>query len=581
MVWRINMIFDFFRRKKAIPAPWSKYYTSEELDIKIPNISMYEQVRLSSLKYPNNKAIEYLGKSITYKEFINLIDKCAISFKELGINKGDIVTICLPNIPEALVALYALNKLGSIANMLHPLSAEEEIKESLNSTKSKYMIFLDSFYSRIENIIWSTDVKKVIFVSPSDSLNIFKRIGYKISQIGKYKKYPKNRLFTSWRKFINKSKFKTMSEYTKYGKNTPAVILHSGGTSGVPKNVVLQNRAFILASMQEKIALKQLNSGDCCLAIMPNFHGFGLSVLMHTPLSLGCYSILVPRFDAKKFDTLFKKTRPTCVLGVPTLYEALLNCHNEKDLDLSFLKYVVSGGDILTKSLEDRFNEYLKEHNSKAVITQGYGLSEALAAVCLACDNVNKSGSVGIPMAGNYVKIIDSTTRKIVPYGEVGEIVIHTKALMMGYLNNEVETNSAMQIHDDGHIWLHTGDLGYMDEDGFIFYKGRKKRMIITSGYNVYPSHIEQVIESHPAVLQCTVIGIPHPYKQEVAKAFIVLKEGFHGLFIKSEIKNFCKKNLAKYMVPYEFVYRKQLPKTKLGKVDFEKLKSDIGEDDD
>ena len=576
------MLFDFFRVKKRVPTPWRKYYTDEEMNYDIPNISIYEQVRQTSLKYPNYKAIEYLGKGITYKEFISLVDKASISFNELGINKGDIVTICLPNVPEALISLYALNKLGAIANMLHPLSAEEEIRQSLNSTKSRYLVFLDQFYEKIENIIKQTEVEKVIFVNPADSLNVFKRIIFKISKIGKYKKYPSDKLFMSFRKFMNLSIGKKMKEYTKYGKNTPAVILHSGGTSGTPKNVVLQNRAFILGAEQTGgIMMKNLYPGDCCLAIMPNFHGFGLSVLMHTPLALGCYSILVPQFDAKKFDTLFKKTRPSCVLGVPTLYEALLKCNNEKNLDLSFLKYVVSGGDILTKNLEDRVNTYLKEHNSKAHITQGYGLSEALAAVCLACDDINKSGSVGIPLAGNYVKIIDPATRKIMPYGEVGEIVVNTRSMMIGYLNDESETNTALQIHDDGYVWLHTGDLGYMDNDGFIFYKGRIKRMIITSGYNVYPSHIEEVIEAHPAVLQCTVIGVPHPYKQEVAKAFIVLKEGYRGLLVKADIRNYCKKNLAKYMVPHDFVYRKQLPKTKLGKVDFQKLQSDIGVDDD
>lgn len=573
-------ILDFFRKKKAIPAPWKKYYTKEELDIKIPNISMYEQVRLSSERYANYVAIEYLKKKITYKELISKIDKCARAFESLNIKKGDIVTICLPNIPEALICLYALNKLGAIGNMLHPLSAEEEIKLSLNSTKSKYLLFMDSFYNKIENIIRDTSVEKVIFVSAADSLNIIKRSIYKISQIGKYKKYPKDKLFISYRKFIKLSKKIEIAHYPKYGRNTPAVILHSGGTSGTPKNVVIQNRSFVLASIQEKIMLKRLRAGDCCLAIMPNFHGFGLSVLMHTPLSLGCYTILVPRFDAKKFDILFKETKPTCVLGVPTLYEALLNCKNVSNLDLSFLKYVVSGGDLLSKNLEDRFNNYLKEHGSSATITQGYGLSEGLAAVSLACDSINKSGSVGIPLPGNYIKIIDGD-RKIVPYGTVGEIVIHSKGLMMGYLNDESETNSALQVHDDGYVWLHTGDLGYMDEDGFIYYKGRRKRMIISSGYNVYPSHVEEVIESHPAVLQCTVIGVPHPYKQEVCKAFIVLKPGFHGLFIKSEIKNYCKKNLAKYMVPYYYVYRKNLPKTKLGKVDFKKLQSDVGVDDD
>ncbi len=574
-------IFSIFRIKRKIPTPWSKYYSEDDLNIKIPNISMYDQVNKSFLDYPNNTAYEYFGKKTKYKKFIKQINRASMSFKTLGIKKGDIVTICMPNLPEALIALYALNRIGAIANMLHPLSAEEEIKTSLISTKSKHLVMIDMFYNKIKTNIYETGVDKVIFVSASTSMNLLLKIGYKISQIGKYEKYPHKNKFMSWNKFMGLAKHKEDDITDKFGRDTPAVILHSGGTSGKPKNIVIQNRAFILAARQEQISLKQLKAGDCCLAIMPNFHGFGLSVLMHTPLALGCYTILIPQFNSKKFDTLFKKTKPTCVLGVPTLFEALINCKNEKNLDLSFLKYAVSGGDLLNSSLEEKINKYFAKHNSSAKITQGYGLSEGLAAVTLACDDVNKSGSVGIPLAGNYIKIIDPSTRKTMPYNEVGEICVHTKALMMGYLNDESETNEALQIHDDGYIWLHTGDLGLMDEDGFVFYKGRIKRMIITSGYNVYPSHIEEVIESHPAVLQCTVVGVPHPYKQQVAKAFIVLKEGFHGIFIKKEIKDFCKKNLAHYMVPHQFVYRKQLPKTKLGKVDFQKLQSDIGADDD
>lgn len=574
-------ILDFFKKKKPIPTPWEKYYTAEELNIKIPNISMYEQVKRTALLYPNLVAIKYFNVSITYKKLMNLIDKATISLETMGIKKGDIVTICLPNLPEALIVLYALNKLGAVANMLHPLSAEEEVRQSIENTKSKLLFFTDSFYPKIENIIHSTCVEKVIFVSPADSLNFIMKIGYKIKQRNKYKKYPKDPLFTSFKKFMNLSKNKKMGKYPKYGRNTPAVILHSGGTSGTPKNIVIQNRAFILLSLQGKKILHKLKVGDSCLTIMPNFHGFGLGVVMHTPLVLGVTVILVPQFDAKKFDVLLNKTKPNCVLGVPTLYEALTNSDNVKNLDLSCLKYVISGGDILTKNLEERVNNYLREHNSNATIAQGYGLSESLAAVILAVDNLNKSGSVGIPLPGNYVKIIDRVTRNTMPYNEVGEIVIHTKGMMMGYLNDESETNAALQVHDDGYVWLHTGDLGYMDEDGYVFYKGREKRMIITSGYNVYPSHVEEVIESHPAVLQCTVIGVPHPYKQEVGKAFIVLKSGYHGLFVKADIKNYCKKNLAKYMIPQTFVYRKQLPKTKLGKVDFQKLQSDIGVDDD
>lgn len=574
-------IFDIIiKRKKKLHGVWEKYYSEEELNYKIPDITMYEQILLSENKYSNETAIQYLGRKITYKKLLKEIERAAIGFKKLGVKKGDIVTICLPNFPEALYCLYALNKLGAIANMTHPLSAEGELKEAVNSVNSTILVMCNQFYNKLEPIINQTKLKQVIFVNAADSMKFPLNIGYRLMTIGKFKRIPMRRMYTSWKSFRRSTLFKDKVPYRKFGKNAAAVIIHSGGTSGTPKNVVIQNRAFILGAKQTGDFDLHLKPGDSCLAIMPNFHGFGLSVCMHTALTLGCYTTLVPQFNAKEFDILFNKTKPTVVLGVPTLFEALISNNNVKDLDLSYLKFVVSGGDLLPKSLEERVNNYLKEHNSPAIITQGYGLSEALAAVCLAFPGVNKSGSIGIPLAGNHIKIINSN-REEVPFGEVGEIVIHSKALMMGYLNNEYETNETLQIHDDGHIWLHTGDLGYMDEDGFIFYKGRQKRMIITSGYNVYPSHVEEIIEQHPDVLQCTVVGIPHPYKQEVCKAFIVLKDGKHNLFVKASVKDYCKKNLAKYMIPAEFVFRKQLPKTKLGKVDFRSLQEDQGADDD
>ena len=572
-------IFNKFTRKKKLKNYWDKYYTKEEINYKIPDISMYDQVLTSALKYPNNIAISYLGKKITYTKFIKKIDICAKGFKDLGIKKGSIVTIMLPNVPEALISLYALNKLGAIANMTHPLSSQEEIKNTILSTKSRYLIIYDASYKRIEKFIKTINIKKVIFVSPGDSLNIIKSISFDLLNIFKFKHHPIDKLYIGFKRFMFLSYFKKEVSYKKFGKNTPCVIVHSGGTSGTPKNVVIQNRCFIYAAKGEEIDLKRLKVGDSALAIMPNFHGFGLSVLMHTPLALGCTTILVPKFDARKFDILFDKTKPTCVLGVPTLFEALINSSNVKNLDLSYLKYVISGGDFLSPNLEDRINKYLKDHNSTAKITQGYGLSEALACVTMAHDNINKSGSVGIPLAGTNIKIIDDN-RKEVPFNTVGEIVINSKALMIGYLNNEIETNKALQIHDDGHVWLHTGDLGLMDEDGYIFYKGRLKRMIITSGYNVYPSIIEEVIESYPKVLECTVIGVPHPYKKEVPKAFVVLKEGYNAFLVKAEIREYCKNKLAKYMIPKEIVIRKRLPKTKLGKVDFKSLENDNREDD-
>lgn len=577
------MLFNLFKIKKDIPAPWKKYYDDNEFNIKIPNISIYEQIKRTCLRYPNSVAIEYLGNKIKYKKFLKKIDRCAISFKYNGVKKGDIISICLPNVPEALICLYALNKIGAIGNMIHPLSAEEEIKESLISTKSKYLVMIDMFYFKVKNIISSTNVKKVIFVSASNSMKFYMKLPYKIMNIKKYEHYHLNKLYTNWFLFNLKSLFvnKKNIKFKKYTKNTPAVILHSGGTSGKPKNVVIQNRAFLLLTEQDKVIVKNMNVGEGCLAILPNFHGFGLAVSMHVQIACGYKCILVPTFDPKKFDVLLNKTKPSIIFGVPTLFEALINSNNVKNLDLSNLKYVISGGDTLPKTLEDDVNRYLIKHNADTIITQGYGLTEALSAICLGTKKINKSGSIGIPMPGNYIKIINPATRERCKYNEVGEICIHNKALMLGYLNNETETNEALQMHDDGHIWLHTGDLGYMDEDGFTFYKGRSKRMIICSGYNVYPSHIESVIESHPAVLQCSVVGMPHPYKKEVPKAFIVLKSGFHGLFIKNEIKEFCKKNLEHHMVPYKFIYRKSLPKTKIGKVDFRKLMEDDGVDDE
>ena len=567
-------IFDLFRKKKKLSGRWEKFYKKADLNYKIPNISMYEQIKCTASKYPDYIAYRYFNTKVKYKKFLKQIDRASLSFHKLGVKKGDIVTICLPNFPEAIICVYALNRIGAIANMLHPLSAEEEIKQSLLSTKSIYLVCVDMHYEKIKNFIDETFVKKTIYVSAADSMDLLLKIGYKITN-SNFEKYVHNSKNMSWNSFYNLSLLMKDVRFKAYGKNTAAVILHSGGTSGTPKNVVIQNRAFILICKQGRVSLKNLTAGDSCLSIMPNFHGFGLGVCIHTCMVLGCTAVLIP-----KFDLLFEKYKPSYVLGVPTLFEALSNCNNVKNLDLSYLKYVISGGDTLPKKLEDKINDFLASHNCSVKVCQGYGLSEALSAVCLACDDLNKSGSIGIPLIGNHIKIIDSNRKEVAP-GVTGEICVHSLALMMGYLNNESETNSALQVHGDGHIWLHTGDLGYMDEDGYVYYVGRAKRMIVTSGYNVYPSHVEEVIESHPAVLQCSVVGVPHPYKQEVGKAFIVLNDGYNKLFIKSQIKDYCRKKLAHYMVPHDFVIRKKLPKTKLGKVDFNKLKTDTAGDDE
>ena len=268
-------LFAFLRRRKPIPEPWAKYYTKEELNIKIPDISMYDQVKKSSYLYPNYIAYEYMGRKCNYQNFIKEINAYAKVFTKAGVKHGDIVTIMLPNMPNVLVSLYALNKIGAIANMVHPLSSEEEILFSLTSTKSKHLIMLNTFYTKIENIIDKTDVKEVIFASASDYMPFFLKVGYNLSQIGKYKKHPKRDKYLSWKGFYKKYYSTEYIKFPKFGKDTPAVIIHSGGTSGTPKNVVIQNRAFILGALQEKISMKNLHAFDAyttCVRLLFNFN---------------------------------------------------------------------------------------------------------------------------------------------------------------------------------------------------------------------------------------------------------------------------------------------------------------------
>ena len=564
-------------KQKMMKTPWIKFYKKEERKIKVEDISIYDTLIKNNVGREKNIAINYFGKLITYREFFYKIDQAANAFRSQGIRYGDVVTICMPNTPEALISFYALNKIGAVANMIHPLSGEEEIKQYLVSTHSVMLIMIDVCYEKVKNVIKETDVYKTVVTSASDSMKFLLGFGYQITQGYKIKKPKRSEEYVYWKDFVHKGLNYRDSHKAVVTKDTPAVILHSGGTTGNPKGIVLSNGNFNALSEQAKIVFKTVDIGTKVLAIMPIFHGFGLGVSINAPLDLGCQVILIPQFNAKKFDKLLDKYKPNILFGVPTLFEALIDTENEH-LDLSMLKYVISGGDSLSLSLERRINVYLANHHAKVTISQGYGMTESLAAIALAFGDANKPGSIGIPFPSNYIKIVKPGTREEVSYGEDGEICVSGPTVMLGYLDNEKETNEMLQIHKDGMVWLHTGDMGMMDEDGVVYYRQRIKRMIISSGYNIYPAHVEQIIEEHPAVLKCTVIGIPHPYKVEVPKAYIVLKNGYNPLTVRKSIRDHCKKNLAVYAIPYEFEYRKSLPKTLIGKVDFKKLQEENSE---
>ena len=339
---------------------------------------------------------------------------------------------------------------------------------------------------------------------------------------------------------------------------------------------MLSNLNFNAIALGAHELIEESVPGNSVLSLLPIFHGFGLAVCIHTPLICGMKCILIPQFDPKKFGDLIRKTKPSFLAGVPTLFEALLK-QKMKKRDLDCVKAVISGGDILTPELKKKVDDYLYEHGSTATIRPGYGLTEATAATCLTnTDGYKEEGCIGIPFPDCYFKIVRIDTHDEAPVGEDGEICISGPTVMMGYLNNDEETNQTLRYHKDKKLWLHTGDVGCMLSDGTIIFKQRLKRIIVSSGYNIYPSYVENVISKHKDVLSCTVIGIPHPYKGQVAKAYIVLRDGVEeSSKIKKEIQELCKKNISKYSLPKEYEYRKSLPTTKVGKVAYHELEKE------
>ena len=568
--------FHFIGIKRRPKAPWGKFYKKKHMNIIVPNENIYEYLNRHAQNYLDNTAIEYFGTKVSYRSFLEKIDVCYKAFRSQGVRKGDVVSIISANVPEALYSFYALNRIGAVCNMLHPLLSENEIKDILNKYSTALVVAMDITYSKLKNIIKDTDVYKTIIISAKDSMNFITKLGYEITQGYKVEKPKKSENYIYFKDFVELGENYTVEKESKTGKDFPAAILQSGGSTGTPKGIVLSNGNFNSATIQAKIALPDLDSNDVILGIMPIFHGFGLEVSINDAFCVGAKVVLVPTFKASEFDKLLTKHKPSVLVGVPTLFEAMTNNPRMKNVDLSNLKYVIAGGDSFNKNKVNMINDFLHSHGAKTNFTQGFGMTEAVAAVSFDLKYASRPGSIGIPWPGTYVKIVKPGTDEEVPYGTDGEICISGPTVMLGYYNDEKETNDALRIHKDGNIWLHSGDIGVMDKDGFITYKQRLKRMIISSGYNVYPSQIEEVLEKHPAVLDSSVIGVPHPYKVEVAKAYIVLKKGYHdSASLRDELKELCEKNLAKYSIPKEWEFRKSLPKTIVGKVDFRKLQEE------
>lgn len=562
-------------KKNNIKTPWLKYYKDVPSHLNYPKGTMVGYFLEAVARFPEDIAIEYYGRTYTYRAFYEMIRDTAKSLKSQGVKEGDTIAICMPNTPEAILMFYAANMVGAIVSLIHPLSAEKEIQNYINGSGATFLLSLDLVYDKVHNIVDNTCVKKIVIASASDSLKTIKKFLYKFKNRGAVPKIELTDDIMTWNEFLNYG-YNYQGEIACLKSSCdPAVILYSGGTSGDPKGILLSNINFNALALSCHKMIEQSGEKESILAILPIFHGFGLGVCIHTTLCCGMRVVLIPNFSPKDFGSLLHKHKISIVCGVPSLFESLTKTKMGKN-DLSKLKCAISGGDFMSKDLKNKVDEYFHEHGSSAEVRVGYGLTEASAAICVTPTGEYRESSIGVPFPDTYIKVVRVGTHDEVPYGEDGEICISGPTVMMGYLNNLEETIQTLQIHKDGRTWLHTGDIGSMDKEGFIYFKQRVKRIIISNGYNLYPSYIETIINSHPDVFTSTVIGIPHPKKVQVAKAYIVLKDGVNASKdIEKSIRLYCEKNLAKYSLPAVYEFRNSLPKTLVGKVAYRELEKE------
>ena len=563
----------------ASSSPWLKYYGNAPASLDYPHLTMYQLVAQAAKRKPNNTAYVFMGKKTSYQEFMQRIEAAAKGLYKMGIRKGDRVTICMANTPQALDCFYALNRIGAVPNMIHPLSAAQEIAFYLNFSKSKAILTLDQFYYKVAEILPQLENEcQVLIAKVVDELPAPLNLLYPMTKGARaIRKLPKSG-YTLWYKMVAAGKGQTLPpDDGKY--DDCGAILYSGGTTGTTKGIMLSNLNFNALALQTIAAsgftMEEI-SGMKMLSVMPVFHGFGLGIGIHTPLVAGGTCILIPQFNVNTYAETLIKQKPNLIPGVPTLFEALLRAEKLEGVDLSFLKGIFSGGDSLSPELKKKVDAFLKAHGCSEQIREGYGTTECVTASCLTPKDYARAGSIGVPFPDTFYKIVaPGTTNEVEPNIE-GEICVSGPTVMMGYMDNPEETAGALKRHYDGRIWLHTGDLGHMDQDGFVYFRQRMKRMIITSGYNVYPSQLENIIDGHEKVLLSCVIGVKDPYRVQRVKAYVVPMPGVEPTEeLKEELLNYCSKHIAKYAMPREIEFRKELPKTLVGKVAYRVLEEE------
>lgn len=559
-----------------IKAPWLTFYGEVPPHLDYPDGSMFDMVEEAAGQYPKNAAMTFMGKKTGYAAMTVQVRLVARAFAAIGVRENDRVTVCMPNCPQAVLCFYALNRIGAIATMIHPLSSVGEIAFFIKDSASRVAVTLDQFYGKFEAVRREVPLETLLIASIADALPPVMALGYRLTEGRKNGRIPKDAPVLCWRDFLAGAKAQSAACFVERKAGDPAVILFSGGTTGVTKGILLSNLNFNALAAQTRAMSRCFVPGNRMLAAMPVFHGFGLGVCIHTMLAYGATAILVPRVSVESYARLLKKERPHYIAGVPTLYEGITRNPHMDGVDLSSLLGVFSGGDSLSVELKRKFDRFLMEHGARVQVREGYGTTECVTASCLTPYDMYREGSIGLPYPDTYYKICKVGSIEEVPYGEEGEICLCGPSVMIGYVNQPEETANTLRRHADGHQWLHTGDLGIMDADGFIYFRQRIKRMIVTSGYNVYPSQIENVIDAHNKVLMSCVIGVPDSYKVQKVKAFVVpALNVLPTPALKKEILEHCRLHVAKYAMPYDIEFRGELPKTLVGKVAYTVLEKE------
>ena len=564
---------------KRNPTIWSANHGKDNFIEEYPDFSMVSLIKQTAEKYPDLPAIEFQSRVTTFSQMMNQVELVAKSFLTQGISKGDYVSIIAPNTPQALISIYALNRIGAVANMIHPLLSSAEIKRFVEKVDSVAVITFDMLYPKFAEIKWETTKQPLMILARiNDALPFYIKPLYGLKNRVKLS-FNKEHNIIYWNQFLKNGKKAKIKLEPDEGKgDDTAVILYSGGTTGIPKGVMIHNRAFNCMAIQSS-EIKPVDdaSGMRCLAMMPTFHGFGLAMCMHVMLSFGTCAVLVPKFDFQAVSKLIFKKKINFIYAVPALFEALSRTEEIEKEDLSFIKMIAFSGDRCSEKLLKRMNKYLEKGGSTARMTEAYGLTESLSGVCISPFFKMKEGSTGLPFPDNEVKIVKIGTQEEVPVGEDGELCTTGPTLMKGYYENEVETARALQKHSDGKTWLHTGDIACVDDDGYVYFRQRHCRMIITAGYNVYPTQIEDVIMKCVGVTQCCVIGVEDRVLGQRIIAFIQPASMDADLEkTREKIMEECRQNLAEFSLPREIIFREKLPATAMGKVDFKVLMAEM-----